>query len=262
MDPEALAVAGAGLFLAGVLKGVTGLGYSTCALPFLAIAVGLERAIALVIVPAIASNFALTVFGGAAIETVKRFRWLYLSLAPGIVAGVGLLVILEAALASRILGLATLAYVAIAATGPERHLPHRMEIYLQAPAGFATGLLTGLTGSQILPLLPFFLALRLAPDRFVQAVNIAVLLASPVLAASLFAGGFLTRDLAILSFAGLIPALAGLAIGGVLRGFLPVRVFRCLVLVVLTVLGTLLAAPDRTDQAIKSSIEFLSYTKS
>ena len=48
MEWSLLALAGLGLFLAGIVKGATGLGYSSCALPFLVSAIGLKPAMALV----------------------------------------------------------------------------------------------------------------------------------------------------------------------------------------------------------------------
>ena len=58
MDWANLALAALGLFLAGVVKGTTGLGYSSpCALPFLVSAIGLKAAIVVVgVIPAILSN--------------------------------------------------------------------------------------------------------------------------------------------------------------------------------------------------------------
>ncbi len=55
-----LIIAGVGLFVAGVVKGASGLGYSSCALPFLTAAVGLKTAIVLVVIPAMVSNIAVT----------------------------------------------------------------------------------------------------------------------------------------------------------------------------------------------------------
>jgi uncharacterized membrane protein YfcA len=43
MDMAQIALAALGFLLAGVIKGTTGLGYSSCALPFLVSAVGLKR---------------------------------------------------------------------------------------------------------------------------------------------------------------------------------------------------------------------------
>ena len=48
MDWNQIALGAMGLFLAGFVKGATGLGYSTCALPFLVAAIGLRSAIVIV----------------------------------------------------------------------------------------------------------------------------------------------------------------------------------------------------------------------
>jgi len=51
VDSGQLLVAAIGLLVAGLIKGTTGLGYSTCALPFLVSAVGLRSAIVIVPIP-------------------------------------------------------------------------------------------------------------------------------------------------------------------------------------------------------------------
>ena len=55
--PETYAAIGGSLLFAALVKGTTGLGFSTSALPFLTLAVGLERALPLVLVPSIASSY-------------------------------------------------------------------------------------------------------------------------------------------------------------------------------------------------------------
>ncbi len=76
-----------------------------------------------------------------------------------------------------------LAYAVFALARPSS--AEALAALLQGPAGFANGVVTGLTGSQVMPLLPYMMSLELQPDRFVQAVNLSVLLSSLVLAAAL-----------------------------------------------------------------------------
>jgi hypothetical protein len=78
MDLSLLWLAGLGLFLAGVVKGATGLGYSSCALPFLVSALGLKPAMALIIVPAMATNVTVAFTAGHFLEIARRFSNLYL----------------------------------------------------------------------------------------------------------------------------------------------------------------------------------------
>ena len=51
MDVNLVVVAVSGLFFAGIIKGATGIGYSSCALPFLVASLGLKEAIVLVVAP-------------------------------------------------------------------------------------------------------------------------------------------------------------------------------------------------------------------
>ncbi|MEJ2118556.1 MAG: sulfite exporter TauE/SafE family protein, partial [Alphaproteobacteria bacterium] len=72
MDITGITIAILGLFVAGVVKGSTGLGYSSCALPFLATAVGLKTAIILVVAPAMMANVAVMWSAGYFRETLHK----------------------------------------------------------------------------------------------------------------------------------------------------------------------------------------------
>ena len=108
---------------------------------------------------------------------------------------------------------------------------------MQLPAGLLNGLLTGLTGSQVMPLLPYMLSLKLDPDRFVQAVNIAVVTASAILGLALLVSGLMTWQLAMLSALGVLPAFVGVVLGNHLRPRLATRAFRAAVLVMIFLIG-------------------------
>src|SRR5215467_15868272 len=169
-----LVLAAIGLLVAGLIKGTTGLGYSTCALPFLVSAVGLRSAIVIVPIPALAANLGLLFGAGNVKETFTRFWIFYAATAPGILCGTLLLTWVDQKLATKALGIITVAFVLYSVIRPNVTMPARLERPLQLPAGLLNGLFTGLTGSQVMPLLPYMLSLKLDADRFVQAVNIAV----------------------------------------------------------------------------------------
>lgn len=242
-DVEAVALVAIALTMAGVLKGATGIGYSTCALPLLTVAVGLKAAIALVLVPAMASNIALMWSAGHWRETINRFWPLYAAMLPGIAVGVGLLAVADIRAATGVLGAITVAYAVISLARLAPALGPGLEDRLKMPVGLVNGVLTGLTGSQILPLVPYMLALKMEPDRFVPAVNLAVTIASLVMMAGLAANGLLTVELALLSAFGVVPAILGTSIGNQVRAFIPKDRFRTVVLVALGVMGVTLILP-------------------
>ena len=240
MEWSLLALAGLGLFLAGIVKGATGLGYSSCALPFLVSAIGLKPAMALVVVPAMATNVTVACTAGHFFETSRRFASLYLAMLPGIAIGVYLLVWINQAIAVQALGTIIIAYVLLTAFRPQMSLPQALEHLLKVPTGFMNGVLTGLTGSQVMPLFPYMMALNLDPGRLVQAINLAVLLASLLLAVGLLAAGIMTPQLLAISVLALAPALAGCQLGARARKYIPVEQFKSIVLFVLLVTGALL----------------------
>jgi len=237
VDWEQLALAAFGLLVAGFLKGTTGLGYSTCALPFLVSAVGLRSAIVIVPIPALAANLGLLFGAGNVRETFSRFWIFYAATAPGILGGTMLLAWVDQKLATKVLGVITVGFVVYSVIRPNVTMPSRLERPLQLPAGLMNGLFTGLTGSQVMPLLPYMLALKLDADRFVQAVNIAVVTASLILALALLISGLMTWQLAMFSALGVAPAFLGVALGNRLRPRIPTRTFRTAVLVMIFLMG-------------------------
>lgn len=242
MDANAAMVAATGLFLAGIVKGTTGLGYATCALPMLTLALGLKPAMGVVLIPAMATNFNVVFTAGHLGEVTRRFAQLYLAILPGIGVGILMLMWIDAAVAAAVLGMSIIAYTVFAAARPDFSVSATAERRLQAPVGFLNGVVTGLTGSQVMPLLPFVLSVGLDPGRQVQAINLAVIIASAVLAGGLVATGLLTGPLFVISVAGILPALAGVEIGNRVRARIAAETFRKLVLVVLLVSGLVMIA--------------------
>jgi uncharacterized membrane protein YfcA len=243
MDWALISIAGGGLLLAGIIKGATGLGYSSCALPFLVFAIGLKPAMALVLLPAMATNVAVALTAGHFSEIVRRFAPLYAAMVPGIALGLGILVWLSSASAAvSILGCTIVGYVAISFCRPHFILSSDAARLLKIPTGFANGVLTGLTGSQVMPLFPYMMALDLDPNRMVQAINLSVMIASIMLALGLLATNIMTTPLFVLSVLAIVPALLGVEAGRRVRAYIPATQFRTCVLVVLLLMGLLLIA--------------------
>lgn len=240
MDWSLLWLAGVGLFLAGVVKGATGLGYSSCALPFLVSALGLKPAMALVLIPAMATNVTVAFTAGHFPEISRRFASLYLSMLPGIAVGIYLLVWIAQSIAVKTLGLIIILYALMTLLRPQVLISKFAERALQVPTGFANGVLAGLTGSQVMPLFPYMMSLDLDPNRLVQAINLAVSVASVFLAIGLIWAGIMTPELLGISILAIVPAIGGAHLGSKLRLLIPAAQFRSVVLYVLLATGALL----------------------
>jgi uncharacterized membrane protein YfcA len=237
MDWMQVALVATGLFVAGLVKGATGLGYSACALPFLVAAVGLKTAIVIVPIPAMAANIGLLFGAGYIRETLKRFWVFYAATFPGLFYGTTLLSWVDQRSAARVLGIITVIYAIYAFFRPNLHLPSSWEMKLQLPAGILHGFLTGLTGSQIIPMLPYMLSLKLDANQLVQAINIAVVTTSMILILALIYSGLMIWPLATASAIGILPASLGVFLGNYLRSRMPSTAFRAVVLFTLLGMG-------------------------
>ena len=100
-----------------------------------------------------------------------------------------------------------------------------------------TGLVNGLTGSQVMPLVPYLLSLELNASTFVQASNISFTLSSLLMLAGLARIGLLGWAELGLTIAGIAPALLGVAIGNAIRQRLAPETLRKLVLGALLAMG-------------------------
>ncbi len=240
MTLNEIVIAIIGLGTAGLVKGATGIGYSTTALPIVALAIGLEHAMPLVLLPSITSNLSVMVSAGEFSPMLFRFRALYLALFPGLLSGLFLLATLDVNHAGRVLGVVILAYAIYALSRPALKLGNHRERMFNVPVGYLNGLINGLTGSQLMPIVPYSLSLGLSPDGTVQLTNIAFTISSLVMLGGLYRIGFLDGAVLLLSAAGVLPGLLGVAVGTRLRKKIKAETFRKAVLLLLCVMAVLL----------------------
>ncbi len=237
MPIELMAVAALALMVAGIVKGVTGIGYSTSALPLLALTVGLKAGMPLVLLPSIASNVLLMRAAGDFDGTLRRFWPIYLAVLPGLVAGLAILPRVADVEAGAVLGVVLAVYAtAMLLRGPW-YLPEAWRRPLMVPVGLVTGLVNGLTGSQVMPLVPYLLSLGLPASTFVQASNISFTLSSLVMLVGLARVGLLGWTDLGLTIAGIAPALLGVAVGSAIGKRLAAGTLRKLVLGALLAMG-------------------------
>ncbi|SDR35572.1 sulfite exporter TauE/SafE family protein [Pseudovibrio sp. Tun.PSC04-5.I4] len=229
-------------FFAAFVKGATGLGFSTTCLPFLVYAVGLKRGIPLIILPSITSNIFVMMDVGHFKEIAHRFRWMLLATVPGVLIGLWLLDAAPAQQAVMVLGAVLISYALFAAFTPDLKLSHEMERLIGPVSGFVTGVVNGITGSQIMPVMPYLMALQLDRGRFVQAINCSFTLSSLIMAGGLYYLELLDLSAVGVSALGLAFVYLGTRLGSVVRRMMSPAVFRNSVLLLLFGLGVSLLA--------------------
>jgi uncharacterized membrane protein YfcA len=223
--------------LAGLVKGVIGLGLPTVAMGLLGLAMPPAEAAALLVVPSLVTNV-WQLLAGPRFGALARRLWpMLLGVCAGTWAGAGVLTGDVAGRATAGLGAALVLYALTGLLRVRLRVPARAERWAGPLVGGATGLVTGATGVFVIPAVPYLGALGLERDELVQALGLSFTVSTVALAAGLAAGGALPLHAAGASLAALVPALGGMAIGGWLRGRVQPETFRLLFFVGLLVLG-------------------------
>lgn len=228
---------------AATAKGITGLGFSTTCLPILALFIGLKDALPLVIIPSIWSNLIVMRQAGHFGETIRRFWPMLLALLPGLVFGLWILSRIDGAQAGAILGIMLILWCAFSFVTPELRLPQRLERPLAPVSGVLTGVINGVTGSQVMPAVPFLMMLQLDRNLFIQAINCSFTLSSLVMALGLSQLGLYSLDDVIISAIGACFVFLGVRLGAAIRHRLSESVFRNAILAMLTAMGLSLSLP-------------------
>jgi hypothetical protein len=234
---EFLAAVAAIFVLAGFVKGVVGMGLPTVSLGLLAVLVGPKEAIAIMLVPSLITNIWQGIVGGALVVLMRRLWSLLLAACVGIWFGAGILARADAGIIAGSLGVMLCLYSAISLLTPQIPAPGEREGWLSPVIGITTGLLTGLTGTFVVPGVPYLQALGLDRNALVQAMGILFSVSTLALAVSMTGHRILPQDLGLLSAAALVPAIAGMIGGQWVRHRIPEPLFRRIIFWSLLVLG-------------------------
>ncbi|MES2183850.1 MAG: sulfite exporter TauE/SafE family protein [Pseudomonadota bacterium] len=238
----ALAAMAAVFLLAGLVKGVVGLGLPTVAMALLALLMPPAQAAALLIVPSLVTNVWQMRPWATLGPLARRLAGMQVGVVLGTLAGAWVFGAPAGAWAEAALGIALLAYAAWGLAGIALAVPPRHAAWLGPLVGAVTGVVTAATGVFAVPAVPYLQALGLQRDALVQAMGLSFTVSTVALAATLLlAGGPGFGQAMGSSVLMLLPALAGMALGQVLRQRLSLALFRRCFLVSLALLGLYMA---------------------
>lgn len=227
--------------LAGLIKGVVGLGLPTVAVGLLSIVMTPMEAASLLIVPSIITNVWQLAAGPGLMSLPGRLWSMLLGICIGTLAG-GILLPQDAAgHATTALGVALVLYAFIGLASVRMTVPHRLERWLSPVIGIVTGLITAATGVFVIPAVPYLQGLGLAKEYLVQALGLAFTVSTVALAASLAIAGAFKPGVAGASVYALAPALIGMLLGQWIRARIRPDVFRKCFFAGLLALGVHLA---------------------
>jgi len=239
MFETATVVVVAGAFLlAGAVKGVIGLGLPTVSLALLTVAIDLPTAMALLLVPSFVTNLWQAMAGGNGKSILLRL-WPFLLMATVTVwVGAIALTRVEVYLLSALLGGLLVVYAAANLGGLRVRITTRHERWAGPLLGTVNGILTGMTGSFVVPGVLFLQAIGLARDVLMQAMGMLFTVSTLALALALQENDLLSLEHGALSLIALAPALVGMVIGQRIRQRFSERRFRGVLFVSLLILGS------------------------
>jgi len=237
LDLFELAIVVAVFVLAGVVKGVIGLGLPTIAMGLLGALMAPNQAAAILVVPALLTNV-WQIWDGPALKILLRRLWPMLVCALlGTLPAAGILTKANVRLTTALIGGVLMVYALIGLIGVHFKVSRRTEPLLGPLIGLTTGLINGATGIFVVPGVPYVQALDLGKEELVQALAISAFVSTLALALGLGLNSGLGGAMAAPAMIALVAAFVGMRIGKALRSRLSVAVFRRWVLVGLLLLG-------------------------
>lgn len=223
--------------LGGIVKGVIGTGLPTIALALITATLGLKEGMAIIILPSILTNIYQGLLGGH-LKTVFSRSWSFL-LATFLTVWVGasFITVVNITALSALLGMILLIYSTIGLTASKLPQPGKSELWLNPFIGSLNGLITGLTGSSVIPGVLYLQSLGLHRDLLIQTMGLLFLTSTTTLALALQKNNLLTTELLTLSAIAFVPSYLGMKMGLIIRVKISEKLFKQLFFIFMLLLG-------------------------
>ena len=237
LDPASITIVAATFLLAGLVKGVIGLGLPTVSLGLLVATFDLTTAMALLIMPSLITNLWQAFTGGNLYSLLQRL-WPFLLMASVTVwLGSAALTSVDLWLLSALLGSLLVAYSLFSLSGLTLKLKDKHEPWSGVLLGVVNGILTGMTGSFAVPGIMYLQGIGMTRDQLVQAMGLLFSVSTIALAIALNDHNLLSGQLSLMSTIAVFPALLGMWFGQRLRKTLSEQGFRQVFFISILLLG-------------------------
>lgn len=225
------------LIVAGLLKGIIGVGMPVVALPLLSLFIDVKSAAMLLSMPLIFSNLPQALEGGKTGRCLMQLMPVILGMIPGLFLGVRILLALDANVAKMAAGLVLMGVAGVTLLVPKLQLQSRLVL----PAGIACGFFGGLLGGVAAMAGPlvfiFLLAKGLRGKAFTKEASLYLVVSAGLLAIFLSASHeFSWLDVSV-STAATLPVGLGMYVGQHMRDKIAPETFRKLVLIAVIAAG-------------------------
>ncbi|MCR9135036.1 MAG: sulfite exporter TauE/SafE family protein [Alphaproteobacteria bacterium] len=253
-EPATLVIILAVFLLAGFVKGVVGMGLPLVSVGLLTAIIGLQPAIALLVIPALLTNIWQGLSGPDTVRLFRRFWPLFLPTMFFTWPGTMALKHLDVSYLSALLGVLLIIYTLLSLMRITFNVPPNWERPLNPVIGAVSGVLAGLTGAFSVPGVVYLQSTRLSREELVQAMGMIFTLAAIGMSVSLSGQNLLPAQLGLVSAIAVIPAVIGMTIGTRIRMKTSEQSFRRIFLIALGVLGAYIVVTStysmsRSEQA-------------
>jgi uncharacterized membrane protein YfcA len=208
-----LVIAAIAFTVAGFVKGVVGFGFPIINLIILTLTIGLLDALAIIVIPTIVTNV-WQALSGPYLKAIMQRMWLYfLTAVLFIWFSSAYLTVIDVRWPTATLGAVMFIFALTRLLKVGLSVPPNWERPLSIPLGALNGMLTGMTGSFMVPSVLYMQAIGFRKEMLVQAMGVFFAISTLVLAISLGRHGLISNEQMQLSTFALVPSLLGLYIG-------------------------------------------------
>ncbi len=223
--------------LAGVVKGMMGLGLPTVSMALLGLMMIPAEAAAFVLVPTLVTNLLQLQPWSTLWRVIKRFRWMQVGVVAGTLGAAAVFGAPAGVWATVALGSVLFLYAVWGLAGLAPRIPEKWERAAAFPVGMVSGVIGAVTGMFFIPSIPFLQALDLRRDELMQSMALTFCVSMLALAVGLYSTSYFTAQTAATSAIMLFPAIVGMYAGRVVQRRLSTGVFRLVFFLGLAMLG-------------------------
>src|SRR4051812_33379290 len=225
------------LIVAGLLKGIIGVGMPVVALPLLSLFIDVKSATMLLSMPLVFSNLPQALEDGKTGRCLTELMPVFLGMIPGLFLGVRVLLALDANVAKIMAGLMLIGVGGITLLAPKLEIQSRSAFPTGIIFGFFGGILGGVAAMSGPLVFIFLLAKGLRGKAFTKAASLFLVVSAGSLAILLIASRqFTLADISV-STTATLPVVLGMHLGQHLRDKIAPETFKKLVLIAVIAAG-------------------------
>ena len=226
------------ILLAGLLKGLIGVGFQTVGIAFLTIITNLPNAISLLLIPSLVTNLWQAGVGREFFSILIRLWPMIVTSSIMVWFGSKALTTVSLSYLSTLLGILIIVYSTFSLFGLRFDIKKKYEWWLTPIIGLINGTLTGMTGIFVVPCVFYFNAIGFRKDTLIQSMGVLFTALTLMLIVSLKTQDILTLELSGWSAFAIFPAIIGVLIGQLIRKRIPEDVFKKIFFLCLIFLGS------------------------